>query len=86
MFNDGSTVPGPGLDPASAAERALQGLGDPSVTSIQVVGKLTDFVPPSLEIHMGAGQVEDVRTVWLGDMLDGAVADLMRTDQAKTRT
>ena len=77
VMNDGSITPGPGLDAATAAARALQGLGDPSVATLDVTGM-------SVEIHMQAGQADDLRTEWLGYLLEGAVADLMRTDQATT--
>lgn len=77
---------GPGLSADQATQRALRGLGDPSVTSA-TVGTPAPSSGQSgtwLTVTIDSDQAEGVKERWLAQMVQGAVEDLMRTHEATT--
>ena len=77
---------GPGLNPDQATQLVLSGMGDPSVTSA-VVGAAPADSGGSGQWLTGAiesDQADGIKQDWLAQLMQGAVADLMRTDEATT--
>lgn len=69
---------GTSMDGDTAAEQVRNGLSDS-----QVAGVTTKSTPTGLEVTISLTHNDDrVRDVWLSDLALGAVAELMRSDQA----
>jgi hypothetical protein len=81
---------GPGLSADAAIAQVLASLGDSSVISATVmqppVAGSSNPVgsAPWLDIHIDSDQGDGTKQVWLGQLVQGAVADLMRTTQTTT--
>jgi hypothetical protein len=77
---------GPGLGADQATQRVLRGLGDPSVTSATVgipalsSGQSGRWLTVTIDSEQGGG----IKQVWLAQMVQGAVEDLMRTHEVTT--
>lgn len=73
IASDGTSMNGD-----TAAEQVKRGLSDS-----QVAGVTTESTPAGLEVTISLTHNDDrVRDVWLSDLALGAVAELMRSDQA----
>lgn len=78
---------GPGLSADEAIARALGNLGDSSVTSASVIDAPADSggTGPWLSVKIDSDQGDGVKQGWLAMLVQGAVDDLMRTDENSTR-
>jgi hypothetical protein len=72
-----------GLTASEAVHRVLASLGDPMVQGAEVVKdpKDLDCRYPCLRVRLNSNAGRGVREDWLGEMVVGAVGELMRTDQ-----
>jgi hypothetical protein len=80
---------GPGLNANDAVAQTLRNLGDASVISANIFQPTAEegAIPesgPWLNIRIDSNQGDSIRPVWLGQLVQGAVADEMRTDEATT--
>jgi hypothetical protein len=80
---------GPGLSADQAIELTLRSIGDASVTSARLIQAPTDASNPQgsdqwLEVTIDSEQGDDIEPVWLGQLVQGAVSDLMRTNESTT--
>jgi hypothetical protein len=76
---------GPGMSAGAAIAHVLASLGDPAVTWAHLFNNPTNVTGAlRLMIHVDSDEGGGQRPVWLGELVQGAVADLMRTDEATT--
>lgn len=77
---------GPGLSADQATQQVLRGLGDPSVTSATVGTPALSSGESGrwLTVTIDSDQGDGVKQVWLAQLMQGAVEDLMRTHEATT--
>ena len=80
--NAAETTP-TGLSPDDAVERVVASLGDPMVQGADVVEhpNPTYCNSPCIRVRLDSDRGRGVREIWLGELVLGAVGELVRTDQ-----
>ena len=71
------------LSPHAAVARVLATLGDPAVQGVDVIPApgVYGCGSPCLRVRVGNQADHGVTEVWLGQLVEGAVGELVRTDQ-----
>jgi hypothetical protein len=72
-----------GLTPDEAVARVVDSLGDPMVQGADVIADPSDNPGglPWVRVRLDSNAGDGVKEVWLGELVDAAVAELMRTDE-----
>lgn len=72
-----------GLKPHAAVARVLASLGDPAVQGVDVIPApgVYGCGSPCLRVRFNSNADHGVKEVWLGQLIEGAVGELVRTDQ-----
>jgi hypothetical protein len=72
-----------GLEPDVAVARVLGSLGDPMVQGVDVIPApgVYGCGSPCLRVRLNSNADHGVTEVWLGQLIEGAVGELVRTDQ-----
>jgi hypothetical protein len=72
-----------GLTPEDAVARVLASLGDPTVQSADVIADPSDNPGglPWVRVRLDSNAGDGVKEVWLGELVDAAVGELIRSDQ-----
>lgn len=72
-----------GLEPDVAVARVLASLGDPMVQGVDVIPApgVYGCGSPCLRVRLNSNADHGVKEVWLGQLVEGAVGELVRTDQ-----
>jgi hypothetical protein len=75
-----------GLKPHAAVARVLSSLGDPTVRGVDVIPApgVYGCGSPCLRVRLNRNADHGVKEVWLGQLIEGAVGELIRTDSQKT--
>jgi hypothetical protein len=78
--NDTPTV----LAPDDAVARVLASLGDPMVRDADVIADPSDNPGglPWVRVRLDSNAGDGVREVWLGELVEGAVGELIRTNES----
>lgn len=78
---------GPGMSADQATAQVLKTLGDPSVTSAEVTTAPADSGESGnwLTVSISSDQPRAIEQQWLAELVQGAVDDLMRTNEAATK-
>jgi hypothetical protein len=73
-----------GLSADEAVSRVSASLGSPLVQRIELINDPSDNPGglPWVQVRMNPSRGEDVERVWLGELVEGAVAELMHTNQS----
>jgi hypothetical protein len=71
------------MTPDAAVARVVASLGDPMVQGADVVAhpNPTNCNSPCIRVRLDSDKGRGVREVWLGELVLGAVGELIRTDQ-----
>ena len=79
----GADDPQRGLAPEVAVARVMASLGDPMVRGAGVVAhpNPTYCDSPCIRVRLDSDRGRGVKEVWLGELVLGAVGELVRTDQ-----
>jgi hypothetical protein len=75
-----------GLEPHAAVARVLASLGDPTVQGVDVIAApgVYGCGSPCLRVRLNSNADHGVQEVWLGQLIEGAVGELIRTKNQKT--
>lgn len=75
-----------GLEPHAAVARVLASLGDPMVQGVDVIPApgVYGCGSPCLRVRLNSNADHGVHEVWLGQLIEGAVGELVRTNNQKT--
>lgn len=79
-----ATAKGPGIAADVAINRVLDGLAGTAVRSAKLTDPAQEGFTGAPGIRIGLDGPVDTHALWLGSLVEGAVADLMRTDEATT--
>jgi len=78
-----ASTPADSLSPQDATAQVLTSLGDPTVRGAELVRHPTDpsCTSPCLRLRVEGAADHGVKEVWLGELILGAVAELVRTHE-----
>jgi hypothetical protein len=79
-------APSTGMEPHAAVSRVLASLSDPTVQGVDVIPApgVYDCGSPCLRVRLKSNADHGVQEVWLGQLIEGAVGELVRTNNQKT--
>jgi hypothetical protein len=75
-----------GMEPHAAVARVLASLGDATVQGVDVIPApgVYGCGSPCLRVRLKSSADHGVHEVWLGQLIEGAVAEMVRTNNQKT--